>query len=246
MADNGSFFSLEVFPTGWFAKETQGQGWFDRQFLDPAASGGAANFAGTATIVFGQSGALFAPSIFAGSSSVIFSQTGNLLSSTALSGTTAITFGQSGAITSPATLVGTTPITFDQQGNFNAASGGIGANLVGTGAIQFGQSGNFSTQQDQPATGGSYYDIFNPRKKRRIDDDEDDEKPEPVSIVTLNKADKPIVVEFTPRGPRKIEPFKPRTDVLERFEEHKFSAESNRRKRIRQLQNADDEWLMMM
>jgi hypothetical protein len=39
VADNVTWFALELVPEGWFAAETQADGWFDRDLLDIAAGG---------------------------------------------------------------------------------------------------------------------------------------------------------------------------------------------------------------
>lgn len=91
---------------------------------------------GTATVTFGQSGALTGAGALAGSTAVTFGQSGNIKGAGALAGTAATVFGQSGALTGSGAMVASAAVTFGQSG----ALTGAGA-LSGSSAWSFGQSG---------------------------------------------------------------------------------------------------------
>ena len=103
-----------------------------------AAGGGDAVFAGTATIVFGQTGAFTANSVHAGTATLTFGQTGAFRGGAGFAGTDTITFGQTGAFRGGAGFAGTATLTFGQSGALLARSA-----LAGTATLVFGQSGAF-------------------------------------------------------------------------------------------------------
>ena len=71
MADNITRFALGLVPSGWFAKETQADGWFHRDLLDTAAT--AAPTIGNSTQAFVNSGATITINVPSGTAN------GNLL-----------------------------------------------------------------------------------------------------------------------------------------------------------------------
>jgi hypothetical protein len=91
---------------------------------------------GTATITFGQSGAITGTGKLAGTATITLGQSGTLKGKGALAGTTGLTFGQSGAVKGSGALHATNGITFGETG----ALTGKGA-LAGAGHIVFGESG---------------------------------------------------------------------------------------------------------
>lgn len=94
--------------------------------------------AGTTTITFGQTGALKAGAILAGSTTITFGQSGALLSAAALTGSTPVLFGQTGALLSQSAFAGSSAITFSQTGDIKAAGA-----FAGSTPITFGQTGDF-------------------------------------------------------------------------------------------------------
>lgn len=100
-----------------------------------AATPGA--LSGTASITFGQTGALTGAGALAGSATITFSQTGLLRGTGILAGTSTITFSQTGALGGSGALVGASTIIFGQSGNLL----GAGA-LSGASSITFSQTGD--------------------------------------------------------------------------------------------------------
>jgi hypothetical protein len=104
------------------------------------ASGGA--ISGTATLTFGQSGAITGSGVIAGSTTLTFGQSGAIKGTGALAGSSALTFGQSGAIKGAGALAGTSALTFGQSGAITGA--GV---IAGSTSLVFGASGTL----DQPS-----------------------------------------------------------------------------------------------
>lgn len=156
----------------------------------PVVSSTGAVFSGTAAMVFGQSGSLFAPSEFAGSTSLTLGQTGDLDAPTSMSGTATTTFSQTGDLSAPSVLAGSAPLTFDQQGTFNAAAGGAGANFAGTAAMSFGAEATFSAAvaETQEANFNSAYVARMLRRKKQ------GVTPEPQIVLEANDDDEAIAL----------------------------------------------------
>lgn len=102
----------------------------------PVNAGRNSDFAGTAALLFGQSGDLKANALTAGTTALTFGQSGDLKANAAAAGTSALTFGQSAALTANALAAGTSTLTFGQSGALTA-----NALAAGTSALTFGQTG---------------------------------------------------------------------------------------------------------
>ena len=110
-----------------------------RLYTKPDSGGSPGAIAGTASIVFGQTGVLRGAGALAGTSAITFGQTGVLRGAGTLVSTTALTFGQTGNLKGSGRLVGTTPIVFGQTGTLRGTG-----QLVGTTPIVFGQTGDLT------------------------------------------------------------------------------------------------------
>ena len=124
----------------------------------PEAGIAGANFVGSASITFSQTGAFSASAAIAGATSITFSQTGALLASTALSGASTLTFSQSGALGAGASFAGAATVSFSATGTFVA--GTVDAHFEGAATITFSATGDL-TAGAAPVTegpvGGSWY-----------------------------------------------------------------------------------------
>ena len=110
--------------------------WYANQILAGGVSG---DISGTASITFGQSGALAAPSgSMSGTAALTFGQSATIVGTGTLSGTAPLAFSQSGTLSGVASLSGTASFVFGQSGTLSAPSGDIS----GTASIVFGQFGN--------------------------------------------------------------------------------------------------------
>ena len=132
MANDVTWFSLELVPSGWFDRLTQPDGWFDKDLLDQTATGDA-NFAGTFTLTFSQTGTLNA---------------GSPIGAANFAGNTTLTFGQSGAFSAGAGFLGTASLTFSQSGSLGSSSA-----FIGSSALSFSQSGTLGVQENVPRAG---------------------------------------------------------------------------------------------
>lgn len=126
--------------------------WYADQIL---TNSGAANFTGTSTFTFSQTGNFVAGSVtgnanFVGTSTLTFSQTGVFNAFASMAGTATATFGQSGAVTAESSFSGTSSTLFAQSGAFVAGAAAGNAVFVGTATITFGQSGDLNTSQIVP------------------------------------------------------------------------------------------------
>lgn len=97
---------------------------------------GPSALAGTATLIFGQTGALTGAGALAGSSALVLGQTGALKGAGALAGSSALIFGQTGAVTAAGILAGSSSLVFGQTASLAAT--GV---LAGSSALTFGQTG---------------------------------------------------------------------------------------------------------
>lgn len=86
----------------------------------------------TATLVFGQTGAITGPGALTGTATLVFGQSAGLGGSGALAGSSSLTFGQSGALGGIGVLSATGTLTFSQSGTL-AASGA----LLGSATLTF-------------------------------------------------------------------------------------------------------------
>lgn len=92
--------------------------------------------AGTAPLVFGQSGALTGAGALAGTSALAFNEAGTLTGRGALAGPASLSFAAAATLAGAGVLAGAVALTFSETG----ALAGSGA-LVGSSAFTFGESG---------------------------------------------------------------------------------------------------------
>jgi hypothetical protein len=121
VADNVTIFSLEIVPTGWFAPETQDDGWFDRDLLDTAAASG--DIAGSTTLTFTLSGAIGGSTALAGATTLTFSTVGAIVGIADIAGASSLTFSTAGTIEGTTALSGATTLTFTPSGAIEGLSG---------------------------------------------------------------------------------------------------------------------------
>ena len=107
--------------------------WTDWFFPSSAPSGA---MSGTASLTFGQTGALTGTGNMTASAALTFGQTGGLSGRGALTGATSLTFGQTGNAIAVGLMTGSTSLTFGQSGSL-AGSG----QMVGSTSLSFGQTG---------------------------------------------------------------------------------------------------------
>lgn len=113
----------------------------------PITAASPAAFAGTATLTFGQSGALNANAAAAGTTPLVFAQTGDLKANAATAGTAALTLGQTGDFKANASAASTTAITFGQSGDLQ-----VNAAILGSTPITFGQTGQITSNAENGGT----------------------------------------------------------------------------------------------
>ena len=200
----------------------------------------AANFAGTAAITFGQSGAFNAGSTFAGSSPVTFNQTANFNANSAFGGTAAITYGQTGALLASTALSGSSSIVFGQSGAFVAGSASAAANFSGTAAITFGQSATLVAAGQTYVVGGTF--LSNKKRYRKDDDEQEPNEPEPIEIFAIGTAPNTVITGLViPKQKRA----KPNVNMLEKIEMDRFSSDRINKQKKRDQLLRDDEWFLL-
>jgi hypothetical protein len=130
------------------------------------------NLIGTSAIIFDQSGTFVAgtltgDAVFSGTSTMTFSQSGSFSAASIFNGISSTLFAQTGAFNSNAGFAGSSPITFGQSGSFVAGATSGNAVFVGTSSIVFGQTGNLiATVPDQQLIGTYAFRVS--RQKQRL------------------------------------------------------------------------------
>lgn len=169
----------------------------------PASTG---PIVGSASITFGQTGALAGGGELIGATSLTFGQSGALTASGVLAGTSQITFGQTGALTGAGALVGNGQITFGQAGTLDQPG-----SIIGIAALVFGQSGalladgsmvgaasitfNASAQTEQSNSGmgpmGPMSQFIGPKRKPK-------KRKEPAPVEQEQKPEAPVSPPIEP------------------------------------------------
>lgn len=135
-----------------------------------SASAGDGAIAGTAPLIFSQTGSLKGAGALAGVTSLAFNQTGLLRGSGRLTGTNSVSFGQTGTLRGSGRLVGTNSLVFGQVGTLRSAGALVGSTaislgqtgvlrgagkLVGTTSVVFGQTGNLTNSTSTSPIAGT-------------------------------------------------------------------------------------------